>query len=299
MNLACRMKLNACPNRNEPVQGMTLGAWLTKARSQLSSLPIEPTSSLRALTAFVLQKANYWPLAHTEHILNTTQLNQLDRNLQRLLSREPLPYIIGKQAFFGLDFLVNSSVLIPRPETELLVSSALEWLKSHPNKRMVADIGTGSGCIAIALAKHNPHITLIATDIAHTSLQVAKQNCRRHSVGNRIALLQCDLMDCLQASFDLICTNLPYIPHEKLKQLEVIRHEPRLALDGGKDGLDQIMRLLEQAPSHLKAGGALLMEIEHTQNEVLKDLIPSFFPDASVTIIHDLNQQPRLARIET
>ncbi len=279
---------------------MTLGAWLTKARRQLkNTLPDESPATLRALAANVLQTTNYWPLAHSETVLNTAQINKLDENLKRLIAGEPLAYIVGKQAFFGLDFVVNPNVLIPRPETELLVSTALEWLKIHPTKRIIADIGTGSGCIAIALAKHNPYIRLIATDITHTSLQVAKQNCRMHSMENRISLLQNNLLEGIHTSFDLICANLPYIPHSKLNQLEVIRHEPRLALDGGKDGLDPIMRLLGQAPSILKAGGALLMEIEHTQKEVLKDLIPSFFPDASVTIIQDLNQQPRLARIET
>ncbi len=293
------MKQNGWPNRSDPAQVPTLGNWLDNTRRALSSLADEPAASLYAIAAAVLEQPAYWPLAHPEYSLSPVQVAELDRDLSLLLSGEPLPYILNHQAFFGLDFYVTSQVLIPRPETELLVEVALEHLSQLPEICLVADVGTGSGCIAIALASRHPLAHFVATDLSMSSLLVARENCRRHGQVGSIDLLQTDLLAGVQAQFDLICANLPYIPSHKLENLPVARHEPRLALDGGPDGLTVIARLLHQSKSRLKPAGMLLLEMEFSQSEAIRELIHGVFPAAGITIVHDLNRLPRLAIIES
>ena len=276
---------------------LSLGDWLNQARRAIQTLPDEPASSLYALIAYALDKPAYWAQAHPESSLNTKQIAHLNNLLQRLLAGEPLPYITGQQAFYGLDFVVNPDVLIPRPETELLVETALAWLTEHPSARQCADVGTGSGCIAIAVANHNQRVRFTASDRSFRSLLVARQNIRRHRLIQRIDLLQTDLLLGTQTTFDLICANLPYIPTHKLENLRVSQFEPISALDGGQDGLLLIDRLLIQAQRLIKTGGMMMLEIEFSQSEAIERLIHSHFPNAGVTITNDLNNLPRLVKI--
>ena len=293
------MKRSDYPKLSKPLSMQKLGDWLAGARRALSALPQEPATSLYALAAHTLQQPAYWPQAHPEYELAPDQLETLEHMLQQLLAGEPLPYLLENQSFYGLDFFVNDQVLIPRPETELLVERALHWLGQHPNARLAADVGTGSGCIALSIASHCPQVQLIATDRSFQSLLVARQNRTRLTLQERVDLLQCDLLSSVGSSIDLICANLPYIPSAKLETLDVARHEPLGALDGGPDGLRLIERLLSQARSRLNPNGMILLEIEYSQSESIKTLIWSYFPQASVTIMPDLNQLPRLAIIET
>lgn len=293
------MKRSVYPKPNNPPGSCRLGDWLADARLALSTLPNEPVSSLYALCAHILTQPAYWPQAHPEYQLSPEQVEILDQLFQQLLSGEPLPYLLENQSFYGLDFFVNEHVLIPRPETELLVDFALQWVAQHPRATRAADVGTGSGCIAVALAKPNPNLSFIATDISFNSLLVARRNRSRHLLDERIGLIQCDLLAGLTGPFDLICANLPYIPSDKLETLAVARHEPLNALDGGPDGLRQIERLLEQSERCLNPGGLILLEIEASQSETIKPVIYRHFPRAGVTIMPDLNQLPRLAIIET
>ena len=293
------MKRSGWPKRSNSTQPLTLGTWLDYARQALRSLPEEPSGSLYALAAKTLAQPAYWPLAHPEYSLTPEQLTELDHNLDLLLQGEPLPYILNNQAFFGLDFYVTPDVLIPRPETELLVEIALDCLSRLPDTCLAADVGTGSGCIAIALAHHYPLVRMIATDLSFKSLLIARENCRRHELSERIALLQTDLLAGVQARFDLICANLPYIPSHKLENLAVARHEPLLALDGGPAGLDAIARLLDQSRERLNPGGLMLLEMEFSQSEAIRELIHGIFPAAGITIVDDLNRLPRLAIIES
>ncbi len=212
-----------------------LGAHLAKLKDRLKSISDTPGLDAEVLVAHVLGVERWWVLSHPELELDLFQEQSIAAAFARLESGEPLPYILGEWEFYGLEFSLNSTVLIPRPETELLVTLALDWLKTHPERRSAADIGTGSGCIAVALANKIPDLQVVASDISLQALQVASKNCVRHKVMDRVQLLQSDLMDSLENRFDLICANLPYIPTLTLRQMAVFRHEPTLALDAVAD----------------------------------------------------------------
>ncbi len=290
------MKPNDCQNQNEAGR-LTLKEWLAKARVAMRSIPEEPVSSLYAITAYTLGKPRSWIQAHPEFNLSSDIAKSLDMNLKRLLHGEPLPYITGNQAFFGLDFHVTRDVLIPRPETEMLVETALSWLEKHPDKTSAVDIGTGSGCIAISIAKNNQRVQFIATDRSYKSLQIARKNIQAHKLDKRINLLRTNLLSGTQAHFDLICANLPYIPTAKLRELRVSRYEPLSALDGGKDGLIYIDQLLYQIHNIDHENSLVLLEIESCQAASVQDVIHSHFPKAGITITSDLNNLPRLVKI--
>ena len=287
----------------------TISHWLKIATAGLASTSETPALDAQVLLAHILGKPRSWLLVYPEAELTPTQERQLQRAIQRLRDGEPLPYILGHWEFFGLDFIITPAVLIPRPETELLVEQALDWLRSNPTARCAADIGAGSGCIAVSLAVFIPDLHLLATDISLAALQIARQNAQRHEVSDRIDFLQADLLGPLNVSgwflsakrstFNLIAANLPYIPSGTLQELAVYGHEPSLALDGGPDGLGQIRQLLANAPRILAPGGLLLLEIEYQQGPVAKILAQDAFPYSKVSILPDLAGHDRVVRIET
>ncbi len=201
----------------------------------------------------------------------------------------PVPYLTGIRAFYDLEFAVTPDVLIPRPETEHLIESALQWARGRRDWRLV-DVGTGSGAIAVTLAVHLPEARVWAVDVSAAALDVARQNAIRHGVADRITLVRGDLLEPLIVAdqhVDLIAANLPYIASDELKTLPVAQHEPLLALDGGADGLDLIRRLLVQAPRVLAQDGLLLMEIAAGQGAHVCELSAAAFPGAHVTLIYD------------
>jgi len=254
------------------------------------------------LLAHILQKPRTWVLAHPEVELTAAQQYELERSTARRQQGEPLPYILGHWEFYGLDFLVSPAVLIPRPETELLIERALEWLHVHTGCRLVADIGTGSGCIAITLAKHIPDLQVTATDLSPQALEIAQQNAVRHRVAKQITFIQADLLALPgmlpTQPFDLIAANLPYIPSAPLAELPVSHFEPGLALDGGEDGLNLIRRLLHQATAYLSPHCCLLLEIEAGQGEAARNLAQAVFPQGKVTVLADLAEHDRLVTVE-
>jgi release factor glutamine methyltransferase len=271
------------------------------ARQRLITTSETPALDAQVLLSHLLDKPRAWLLAHPEEMLTDAQAESLEISLQRLESGEPLPYLLGHWEFYALDFTVTPAVLIPRPETELLVDTALAWLKTHPGSRRAVDIGTGSGCIAVSLARHAPELTVIAADISWQALRVVRQNALRHQVLDRMRLVQMDLLSALaaqEAPLDLLCANLPYIPSPTLVKLPVSRWEPRTALDGGEDGLDFVRRLLEQAPARLKPGGLALLEIEAGQGAPAAALARGAFPQARIQVLPDLAGLPRLLTIE-
>jgi release factor glutamine methyltransferase len=172
------------------------------------------------------------------------------------------------------------------------------WLQANPNRNWAADVGTGSGCIAVSLAAHHPELRLTATDVSAAALQTARKNATRHSVVQRIRFVQADLLAALQGPFDLICANLPYIPSAELKKLKIFGREPGLALDGGPDGLALIRRLLAQAAHKLAPGGLLLVEIEASQGIQALSLAHHFLPAADSVVLPDLAGRQRLLRVE-
>ena len=271
---------------------------LSQIRSRLEGLSETAALDAQVLLAHLLGRPRAWVIAHPELVLTPVQLSELENALARLEQGEPLPYVLGHWEFYGLDFWVTPATLIPRPETELLVERAIEWLRMQPGSRLVVDVGAGTGCIAVALAARFPDLHLLACDLSLEALEVAQKNIKRHGVQDRVICLQTDLLPAASRRFDLICANLPYIPSATLQSLRVARWEPSLALDGGQDGLDQIRRLLHGAPAVLAFGGLLLLEIEATQGAAAVELARSAFTQANVTLIHDLADRDRLICIQ-
>jgi release factor glutamine methyltransferase len=283
--------------------------WLNAAAQRLmdqtSSEKTRSEAALEAqvLLAHALDRPRAWLLAHPETCLTDDLLVTLQAQLEKLAEGVPLPYLTGEQEFYGISFAVTPDVLIPRPETELLVETALAWLNARSKERRVqagraADVGTGSGCIAAALALHVPSLTLVAADRSRAALRVAQLNLQRYSLLERVWLVQSNLLAPLHGTFDLICANLPYIPTTTLGPLPVARHEPRLALDGGPDGLRLVSDLLASAPRLLAPGGLILLEIEASQGESSAHLARTAFPGAKVDILPDLAGLDRLVRVE-
>jgi release factor glutamine methyltransferase len=214
------------------------------------------------------------------------------------LQQIPLPYLLGKWEFYGLEFIVTPSVLIPRPETELLVSEAIHWINCHPHQIQIADVGTGSGCIAVSLAVTHPFLKIICLDKFHPTLSVAMRNAFAHHVDDRLFFVQSDLLSACNQRFNIICANLPYIPTSTLSHLQVRYFEPVSALDGGSDGLDLIRRLLVQSIAFISPKGLILLEIEAGQGESVLQLARDIYPDARCQVLADLAGLPRCLRIE-
>jgi len=253
--------------------------------------------------AHVIDKPRTWVMAHPEFILTPEQQKQLDDSLTRLERGESFPYVVGHWEFFGMDFDITPDVLIPRPETELLVEKAIAWLQESPVRRTVADIGTGSGVIAVSIAVSVPDANIIATDISADALEVAKKNAKKFGVEDRVEFVQCDLLPSepefftTEGHFDLICANLPYIPTGTLRGLPIYGREPTLALDGGGDGLELIRRLLSIAPESLAPHGMMLLEIESTRGLQALNLTGDLFSKATISLHQDLAGRDRLLQI--
>lgn len=242
--------------------------------------------------------------AHPEDPLSRIESSHFGRLVERRAEREPLAYLTGRKEFFGLDFLVDRRVLVPRPETELLVELAIARLRgmlpTNPTPA-VADVGTGCAAIAVSLATQIPTAIVHALDVSDEALEVARLNCERHGVAERIELLQGDLLAALEERVDLILANLPYIARPALAVLppEIARYEPRVALDGGTDGLNAIRRILEQAEAHLNPEGSILLEIGAEQGPTSRALATRFFPTARMEVHPDYAGHDRVLEINT
>ncbi len=237
-------------------------------------------------------------LADPQRPLGSAKLASYRQLIERRARHEPLAYIVGYKEFYGLDLFIDSRVLIPRPETELLVEKAIEISQ---RRSVVADVGTGSGAIAVSLAVHLPQALVYATDASAGALEVAARNCRRHGVEDRVHLLLGHLLEPLPEPVDLIVANLPYVSQAEWAQLppEISRYEPREALDGGPDGLDHIRRLLGQAGGRLKPGGVILLEIGATQGAAVVALARRHFPAARVEVVRDYARLDRVVIVQT
>ncbi len=252
------------------------------------------------MSALAANRASLYA-AWRDDVVTAAQERSLSNLLERRLSREPLAYVVGHREFYGLDLLVDQRALIPRPETELLVDLALEAARGvNPAGRVaIADVGAGCGAVAIALAHHLPHATVWAVDLSAAALQVAAANANRYGVAERVTLLHGDLLTPLPAPVDIIVSNPPYVPQDVLPRLapEVLR-EPRQALDGGVKGLSVIERLLQQAPAHLAAPGALLLECSPEQANDVERMARHAFPSAEIEIAKDLAGRDRVLSVQ-
>lgn len=275
------------------METLSIQHWLMQARQSLINVDY-PELEARLILGKVLRRDKAWLMAHSEVYLTSDQTFLASQLLAARISGQPLPYVLGEWEFYGIPFYVNEHTLIPRPETELLVETALVFLNFQSEVSSIADVGTGSGCIAISIANNYPNCHIIASDISLQALKVARQNCLRHDMGDRVSLVNLDLLRGLTTKFHLICANLPYIPSTTLEKLKVKQHEPVTALDGGKDGLDFIRTLLRDSRDHLHPGGMLLAEIEYTQETPVLSLAQAYFPDSGIQIKKDLSGLPRL-----
>jgi release factor glutamine methyltransferase len=222
--------------------------------------------------------------------------HQYEPLVARRAAREPLAYVLGRREFWGLDMEVSPAVLIPRPETELMVEAALERLAPDAASR-VADIGTGSGCLAVAIARERPLAHVTATDVSAAALAVARRNATRHGVADRVRFAETDLLDGIDGPFDLIVSNPPYVAEADRPALppEVRDYEPAGALFAGPDGLAVIGRLVTAAPAHLDSGGHLIIEFGAGQNRGVERLVARVEGLTLVEIRRDLAGVPRTA----
>ena len=235
--------------------------------------------------------------AHQEAEVGAQQKQELAGIVARRLKREPLAYILGYREFYGINLLVNSSVMIPRPETETMVEHALFMALMGMESRdlVIADVGTGCGAIAVNLAIHLPAARIYAVDISDGVLDVASYNVRAHNVADRVILGKGNLLEPVPEPVDLIVANLPYIPAKRIASLQPeIQWEPQEALDGGPEGLDQIRGLLSQAPGKVKENATILLELDPEQVPLVKEIAQRQFPDATLSVEQDLAHQDRI-----
>jgi len=214
--------------------------------------------------------------------------------IQRRADREPVAFITGNREFWGLDFEICRDVLIPRPETELIVEAACEMRRERIDIHRIVDVGTGSGCLAVALAIEFPAARVLATDISGAALAIAARNAKRHDVDRRLTFVRADLLDAVAGPVDLIVSNPPYVPSAVALSPEIVRFEPSVALYSGEDGLSSLERLIASARSRLASGGLFVVEFGFGQDECVHT-----FAKAGgwrdVTIKEDLQGIPRVA----
>lgn len=279
---------------------------LTQAR-QAQHLPTDnPRLDAQLLLCAVLNKERSYLYMYSEQELADEQEIRWQDLLARRAQGEPVAYLLGTKEFYGLDFVVDRRVLIPRPETEILVEAALEICRQRlegGSCPLVADIGTGSGAIPVSIAVHEPRLPyLYAIDVSPDALDVARLNAQRHHVAARVRFLQGDLLAALPESIDLLLANLPYVGTTEQSSMlpDVLDYEPHLALFSGPAGLDLLARLLHEASqsNKLRPGAILLLEIGYQQKAPLTKLANEIWPHARVTCLRDLAGWDRVLKIE-
>lgn len=283
---------------------MQLKVTLTEANARLAAdnLP-SPRLNAELLLMFVLKCDRAYLFAHPERELTADEISLYKAALAERIRGVPAQYITGHQEFWGMELIVTPAVLIPRPETEHVIESVLDCVgrallpadaAERQQSPRIADVGTGSGCIALALAKELPNAEIHATDISAAALEVAKANAARHQLETRVQFHRTDLLEGLQPPFDYVVSNPPYVgeSEEDQVQLEVRKFEPRSAVFAGPNGTEVIARLISQAHAALRTGGWLVMEISGTIAKEVERLLQGW---ENVQIKPDLQSIPRVA----
>ena len=275
-------------NKKEPlltvaqalVQGGQCLAQLSGPEAQfLEAQTFEPRLEAEVLLRHILGVDKTRLYREPDQLLSEVQQKQYYQVLERRSQGEPVAYLTGRREFMSLDFIVNSQVLVPRPETELLVEIILNDLRPFSGPAHIVDVGTGSGAIAVSLAYYLPTAQVWAVDLSSAAINVARQNAENHGVTGRLSFLEGDLLtnlpETLGSGLDWVAANLPYIPSEEIPLLPrtVAQYEPSLALDGGQDGLELYRRLIPQAWQRLKPGGKLIMEMGCNQGQLLVGIL--------------------------
>ncbi len=270
----------------------TAGEALQSARARLAATSKNPRRDAEVLLAHLLGWDQAALLTYPERPLSPAEADHFESLLKRRLASEPVQYITGVQEFFGLPFEVSPDVLIPRPETEHLVEAVLERFDREANLRII-DVGTGSGAIAVALARALPRSRVTALDLSSAALEVARRNAQRHGVMERVTLLQSDLLAAVDGSdFDAVVSNPPYIAEGEVLEPQVFQYEPRSALYAGPTGLEVYEHLIPQARRVLKPQGWLMLEIGYGQSTALLKLLSDW---TAVSFVDDLQGIPRVA----
>ena len=293
---------------------ITIEQVFQSAIKKLQNKTISPHLDAEILLAFILKKPKEYLYINPKIPIDTKMLKKINLSIRRRMKHEPIAYITGHKEFYGLDFLVEQSVLIPRPETELMVEEVLKILKTDPlspplpeEKKLIVDVGTGSGCIPIAIVK-NTDVRAIAIDNSDKALKIARINAKRHGVFNKIKFIKSNLLKsyklkAINYKLLIITANLPYLPTSEWRRapLDVKKYEPRSALDGGHDGLKYYLELLQQIEVIARITQIpifCLFEFCPEQKNTLKNLILTTFPTAKMQIKKDLAKQDRLLILE-
>lgn len=274
---------------------MQLKEALASAISRLTAQNVpSPRMNAELLLRFVLECDRAYLFAHPERQLSADELLQYENVLAERARGVPAQYVTGHQEFWGMDLIVSPAVLIPRPETEHLIETVLELNPARNSETRIVDVGTGSGCIALALAKELPNAKIDAADVSPAALEIARANAARLQLENRIRFSQTDLLAGLDPPFDFVVSNPPYVGESEKDQvqLEVRKFEPRDAVFAGPTGLEVITRLIPQARAALRPGGWLLMEISGTIADQVRLLLEGW---DEVQIKPDLQSTPRVA----
>jgi release factor glutamine methyltransferase len=277
-----------------------VGGALKWAAAKLKDVADRPYLEGERLLAAILREERVTLMAHPEWELQRVAARLFRTAVLRRATGMPLAHLLGRVEFMGMEFVVTPDVLVPRPETEVLVDAALAWVRGH-RVTTVVDVGTGSGCIAVSIAAAiapAPPLRVYGLDLSLAALSVARTNVLRHNVGSRVALVCSDLLSSLRSPIDLIVSNPPYVADSERMQLPpAVRQEPQIALFAGPEGLDVIDRLLEQAQRRLAVDGCMLVEIGETQSEAVRASARTAFPDAEISILPDLAGKDRVLRV--
>lgn len=250
----------------------------------------EAHSKARRLLAFTLNVPKEYLIINNEKELSKQDFEYYKNYITRLINGEPIQYIIGKQEFMGIEFNVNKDVLIPQPDTEILVEETIKIAKEY-NKPKVLDLCTGSGAIAVSIKKYVPEAEVFASDISIKALQLAKIN----NIDNNINFIESNLFENINNEFDIIVSNPPYIRTEEIKSLsKEVQNEPLIALDGGQDGLDFYRDIIKQAHNYLKSNGKLCLEIGDEQKDAITQILKSNFNYTNIKYYKDLQGNDRV-----
>jgi len=288
---------------NLAMQNWTIQKLLNWVTEYLTSKDIDsPRLSAELLLSCVLGLKRLELYTQFEKIVTEQQLDRLHELVERAGRHEPIAYLAGKTEFYSLELDITPDCMIPRPETELLVERAVEFLRSRTGRQFVCDLCTGSGCIAAAIARNYPDCRIFATDISDAALSVAAKNIEKHRLKERIRLLCGDLFDPIipqlgEGGFDLIVCNPPYVSASEFEKLgkNVKDYEPKSALFAGADGLDIYRRIIEKVDTFLKPDAALMLEIGYSQGQAVRQLFEQAGCFSEIKIEKDFNNNDRIA----
>ena len=280
----------------------TIQNLLNQATQYLTEKGVDsPRLSAELLLSHILQMQRIELYTHFDKPVTKEQADRLQELAKRAGESEPIAYLIGRTEFYSLELEISPACLIPRPETELLVERAIEFLRKRTGIQFVCDLCTGCGCIAVAIAKNFSHANIIATDISDAALEIAAKNIEKNNLQNRIKLLCGDLFDPIVPhldveKFDLIVCNPPYVSATEFEKLDknVKDYEPKTALYAGADGLDIYRKIIRQVDDFLKPDGAIMLEIGYGQGQTVKELLEQTGAFSEIGIEKDFHNNDRI-----